>query len=272
MSSPSSQRALSIRDLRAKKAAGQPISMLTAYDASFGARVDATGIDSILVGDSLGNVVLGHDSTLPVTVDDMVHHVAAVRRGVSRALLIADMPFLSYATPDRALDAAHRLLGEGGASMVKLEGGGPVVDAVAALTASGVAVCAHLGLTPQHVHRLGGYRFQARDADGREALAQAARALQDAGASLLVLECVPESVAGELAAELDMPVIGIGAGRHVDGQVLVLYDVLGITPGHRPGFSEDFLSGRDSIQAALQAYVDDVHAGRFPDERHVLAD
>lgn len=271
MSSVSQRKTVTIRDLLAKKQAEQPISMLTAYDASFAARIDATGIDSVLVGDSLGNVILGHDTTLPVTIADMVHHTAAVRRGLEHALLIADLPFLSYSSAEQALGSAHRLLAEGGASMVKLEGGGPMVDVVAALCANGVAVCGHLGLTPQHVHQLGGFRYQGKNDAAQQLMRSEALALQDAGASLLVLECVPEAFAGSLTAELHIPVIGIGAGRQVDGQVLVLYDMLGITTGKRPGFSQDFLAEHGSIQAALQAYVDAVHGGVFPTEQHVLA-
>ncbi len=272
MSSASQRKTVTIRDLQAKKQAGQPISMLTAYDASFAARIDATGIDSVLVGDSLGNVILGHDTTLPVSVDDMVHHTAAVARGMQHGLLIADMPFLSYSSVDTALRSAHRLLAAGGASMVKLEGGGRIVEIVAALCENGVAVCAHLGLTPQHVHQLGGFRYQGKSEDAQQLMRTHAHALQDAGASLLVLECVPEGFAGALAAELSIPVIGIGAGRKVDGQVLVLYDVLGITSGKRPRFSHDFLADNGSIQGALQAYVDAVHEGQFPQPQHVLAE
>ena len=271
MSSASQRKNVTIRDLQAKKQAGEPISMLTAYDASFAARIDATGIDCVLVGDSLGNVILGHNTTLPVSVDAMVHHTAAVARGTQHALLLADMPFLSYSSAELALRSAHRLLAEGGASMVKLEGGGAIVDVVAALCQHGVAVCAHLGLTPQHVHRLGGFRYQGKNDAAQQLMRTQAHALQDAGASLLVLECVPEGFAGELTAELHMPVIGIGAGRKVDGQVLVLYDMLGITSGKRPRFSHDFLADNGSIQAALQAYVDAVHAGEFPTPQHVLA-
>ncbi len=271
MSSANQRKTVTILDLLAKKQAGKPISMLTAYDASFAARIDATGIDTILVGDSLGNVILGYDTTLPVTVADMVHHVAAVRRGVTHALLIADMPFLSYSTPTQALRNAHRLLGTGGASMVKLEGGGAIVEVVAALSQNGVAVCGHLGLTPQHVHQLGGFRYQGKSAEAQQLMRAQAHALQDAGASLLVLECVPEAFAGSLAAELRIPVIGIGAGRKVDGQVLVLYDILGITTGKRPGFSHDFLRDHGNVQAAIKAYVDAVHNGEFPQPQHVLA-
>ncbi len=224
----------------------------------------------MLVGDSLGNVILGHDTTLPVTMDDMVHHVRAVSRGMHSALLIADMPFLSYSNTALAVHNAHRLLAEGGASMVKLEGGGAIVEVIAALCENGVAVCGHLGLTPQHVHQLGGFRYQAKNEQARELMHTQALALQDAGASLLVLECVPEAFAAEVAAALDIPVIGIGAGGKVDGQVLVLYDILGITTGKRPGFSHDFLADNGNIQAALQAYVDAVHGGEFPTPQHVL--
>jgi len=263
----SERRALSLPDLAAMKSEGRPITMLTAYDASFARKLDQAGVDCVLVGDSLGNVIQGRSSTLPVTIDDMVYHVAAVARGLRHAVLIGDLPFLSYHNPEQALLSAGRLV-RAGAAMVKLEGGAVVVGVVQALIEQGIPVCAHLGLTPQHVHRLGGYRVQGRGEEAAAALRSEARALEQAGASLLVLECVPDSLAAEVAADLRIPVIGIGAGARVDGQVLVLYDLLGISSGRKPRFVHDFLNGAGSIDAALLAYVEAVRTRSFPGPEH----
>jgi len=246
------------------KAKGEKITCLTAYDASFALMIDQAGIDILLVGDSLGMVIQGHDSTLPVTVDDMIYHCQQVYRGSEQALLIVDMPFMSYATPRTALETAARLMGEGQAQMVKLEGGGWLAETVEMLTERGIPVCAHLGLTPQSIHQLGGYRVQGRTEIGAECLRNDAVALQSAGASLLILECVPGNLAAEITALLDIPVIGIGAGVECDGQVLVLYDLLGITPGKRPSFSKDFLQETGSIPAAIEAFISAVKNGTFP--------
>lgn len=255
-------RPVTIRQLASMKQAGEPIAMLTAYDATFAAELDAAGVDCILVGDSLGNVIQGRDSTIPVTVDDMAYHTACVRRGCRRALVVADLPFLSYARSEDAVDAARAVM-QAGASMVKLEGGAHLAATVRTLVAHGVPVCGHLGLTPQSVHQLSGYRVQGRDAAGRAKLKADAVALQDAGAALLVLEGVPSPLAAEIAAELTVPVIGIGAGVDVDGQVLVLHDALGL--GDRPPkFVRDFMDGAGTIPAALQAYVSAVRERRFP--------
>lgn len=253
--------------MAAMKAAGQPIVMLTAYDASFARLVDQADVDCVLVGDSLGNVIQGRDSTLPVTVDHMVYHVEAVRRGLTHPLLIADLPFMSYYDRSSAMQAAAAVM-RAGAGMVKLEGGSSVVPLVADLVAQGVPVCGHLGLTPQHVHNLGGYRVQGREEALARALQEDAQALQVAGAGMLVLECVPSGLARAVAENLRIPVIGIGAGIDVDGQVLVLYDVLGISSGRRPRFVHDFMAGADSIPAALAAFVEAVRQRRFPDDEH----
>lgn len=251
--------------LRRMKAHAEKIAMLTCYDASFAAHVEAAGIDVALVGDSLGNVVQGNSSTLPVTLDDMVYHTRLVRRGLAATLLIADMPFMTFRDPATALAAAARLLAEGGAAAVKLEGGAPwVCEVIAALVAHEVPVCAHLGLTPQSVHKLGGYRMQGKTDDAAARLRAEAHAVADAGAGLLVLESVPAALAAEITRELPIPTIGIGAGVDCDGQVLVCYDMLGITSGHRPKFSKDFLAGRGSVREAITAYAEDVRAGRFP--------
>ncbi len=249
------------------KQSGQAIVMLTAYDASFAGRLDAAGIDCVLVGDSLGNVIQGRDSTLPVTVDDMVYHVQAVRRGLQRALLVADMPFMSYHDRAAAMNTASHLM-RAGAEMVKLEGGSAMVELVSELVAQGIPVCGHLGLTPQHVHQLGGYRVQGRDEALARVLREDAAALENAGAGMLVLECVPNRLAAIVASQLRIPVIGIGAGPEVDGQVLVLYDALGISSGRRPRFVRDFMRGQDSIDGALAAYAAAVRDGSFPGDEH----
>jgi len=260
-------RPVTVPSLRAMKVEGQPVAMLTAYDASFARMVDAAGVDCVLVGDSLGNVVQGRDSTLPVTVEDMVYHTRAVRRGLQRALLIADLPFMSYHDRSSALESAAALM-RAGARMVKLEGGARLAPIVEELVGNGVPVCAHLGLTPQHVHRLGGYRVQGRDeGPARELLADAAR-LEAAGAAMLVLECVPAPLAREVTQSLAIPVIGIGAGGQVDGQVLVIYDLLGISPGRAPKFVRDFMQGAGSVAGALETYVRDVRERRFPADEH----
>ncbi|MCE5232181.1 MAG: 3-methyl-2-oxobutanoate hydroxymethyltransferase [Mizugakiibacter sp.] len=254
--------------LRAMKARGERIVMLTCYDASMAAQLEAAGVDVALVGDSLGMVVQGHASTLPVTLDQMIYHTAASARGLRATLLIADMPFMSYRDPATALASAGRLVAEGGAAMVKLEGAGWVCEAIAAIAAHDVPVCAHLGLTPQSVHKLGGYRLQGKQQDAAEKLVADAHAVAAAGAELLVLEYVPAPLAARISSELAIPTVGIGAGPGCDGQVLVSYDLLGLTPGKRPRFSKDFLAGRDSVQAAIAAYADDVRAGRFPGPEH----
>ncbi len=252
------------------KASRQPIAMLTAYDASFARLIDEADVDCVLVGDSLGNVIQGRDSTLPVTVEHMIYHVKAVRRGLTHPLLIGDLPFMSYHDRASAMASAAAIM-RAGAGMVKLEGGSAVVPLVADLVAQGIPVCGHLGLTPQHVHRLGGYRVQGRDEALARTLQEDARALQAAGAGMLVLECVPSSLAAAVAENLRIPVIGIGAGVDVDGQVLVLYDILGISPGHRPRFVRNFMVGADSIPEALAAFVADVRERRFPDDEHSYA-
>ena len=263
---------VTVSTLAAMKGRGEPIACLTCYDASFAHLLERAGVEVLLVGDSLGMVLQGHRTTLPVALDQMVYHCACVARRRGRALLIGDMPFLTYATRDRALDAAGRLMQEGGAHMVKIEGGGSMVDTVAALTAQGIPVCGHLGLLPQSVHKLGGYRFQGRDAASAQAIRDDAAALQAAGASLLVLECVPAALAEDVAKALTIPVIGIGAGAGCDGQVLVLYDLLGLNPNRPPSFSMDFLQGRDDgIAGAVSAYVKAVKVRAFPGPEQTTA-
>lgn len=259
---------VTVRTLRNMKQAGEKIACLTAYDASFAAVLEAAAVEVLLVGDSLGMVVQGRDSTVPVTMDEMVYHSAAVARGRRRALLMVDMPFMSYATPQQAMANAARLMQEGGAHMVKLEGGASQVESVRQLTERGMPVCAHIGLQPQSVHRLGGYRVQGRDAAAARTMVQDAKALQEAGADVLLVESVPTSLATEITQAVAIPVIGIGAGPECDGQVLVLYDMLGITPGKRPKFAKDFMAGQPHIQAAVASYVEAVKSGAFPTPEH----
>jgi 3-methyl-2-oxobutanoate hydroxymethyltransferase len=260
--------AVTVPRLHEMKSRGEKIVTLTAYDASFSAQCDAAGVDVVLVGDSLGMVVQGRSSTLPVSVDDMVYHTAAVARGLSRALLVADMPFMSFRDPPTALAASARLMAEGGAAMVKVEGADYVLDVIQALARRSIPVCAHLGLTPQSVHKLGGYRVQGKTKVGAERLFADAQAVEQAGADLLVLECVPAALAKRISEQLTIPTIGIGAGVDCDGQVLVIYDMLGITPGKRPRFSKDFLVGQGSVVEAIRAYVKAVREGKFPAAEH----
>ncbi len=260
-----------IPDLAAAKRAGHKLAMLTAYDAGFARVFDAAGADLILVGDSLGMVVQGHGSTLPVTVDDIVYHTANVARGLKRALLVADLPFQADATPERALDAATRLL-QAGAQMVKLEGAGHKLETIRFLVEREIPVCGHLGLTPQSVLRFGGYKVQGREEAAAKKLRADAAAIADAGTQLLVFECVPSRLAETITREIPIPTIGIGAGPGCDGQVLVLHDFLGLDSGHRrPRFVKDFLAEGGSVAGAAKAYVAAVRDGSFPDAEHSYA-
>lgn len=263
------RKPVTVPGLRAMKAQGRRIVMLTAYDVSFAAQLEAAGVDVALVGDSLGMVVQGHLSTLPVTLEHMVYHTAAVARGLSTALLIADLPFMADRDVPHTLEAAARLVGEAGAAAVKIEGAAPhILEAIGALVARAIPVCGHVGLTPQSVHKFGGFRIQGREQDAADRVLADALAVQAAGADLLVLEGVPVALGERVTRALEIPVIGIGAGPHCDGQVLVLHDMLGITPGKRPKFSKDFLAGRGSIAEAIGAYAQDVRSGAFPGPEH----
>lgn len=262
---------VTLTTLRRMKQEGKPFACLTAYDASFARLIDEAGAEVVLVGDSLGMVVQGQESTLPVTVDEMIYHTRNVRRGTTRALVMTDMPFMSYPDPQQALYNAGRLMKEGGAHMVKLEGGAMLLDTVRLLSNHGIPVCAHLGLLPQSVHKLGGYKVQGRDEAGASTMLDDAQALVAAGADILLLECVPQALAATITSSVDVPVIGIGAGPDCDGQVLVSYDILAITPGKRPRFSKDFLAESGSIAAAFASYVSDVKARRFPGPDHIIA-
>lgn len=271
MSVHAGQKPWTVPALAEAKREGRRLAMLTAYDAGFARIMDQAGIDLVLIGDSLGMVVQGHDSTLPVTVADMAYHTAAVARVLQRALLVADLPFQADATPERALDASVALL-QAGAQMVKIEGAGHKLEVVRFLVEREIPVCTHLGLTPQSVLRLGGFKLQGRDEQAAARLLADARAAVEAGASLLVLECVPTPLAQKITTAVEVPTIGIGAGPHCDGQVLVLHDMLGLDSGHRrPRFVKDFLAQGGSVAGAFAAYAQAVRDGSFPDAEHAYA-
>ena len=255
-----------IDHLNKMKASGSKFAVITAYDYSFAAMIEEAGIEVTLVGDSLGNVIQGQDTTIPVTVDEMAYHTAAVKRGIKNSLLITDMPFMSYSSELKALDNAATLM-QAGAQMVKLEGGEWLADTVYALTERGIPVCGHVGLTPQSVFKLGGYKVQGKDQTAAEKMLADAKTLQQAGADLIVVECVPSALGGELAQSLDIPVIGIGAGPDTDAQVLVLHDMLGISR-RLPKFSKNYLDQCASIQSAIKTYGEEVRNGVFPSPEH----
>jgi 3-methyl-2-oxobutanoate hydroxymethyltransferase len=271
MSSHSSSPRLTLHDLR-RLSATRKLAMLTCYDAAFAATLDAAGVDMILIGDSLGMVVQGHDSTLPVTTADVAYHTACVARGAGRAWIVSDMPFGSFqVSPELAYGNAVSLM-QAGSQMVKIEGGSEMASTVEFMVRRGVPVCAHIGLTPQHVNVFGGYRVQGREAGAAARLLDAARRLQDAGASMMVIEAVPEPLARRVAESVQLITIGIGASVACSGQVLVLHDLLGAGAGKRPRFVKNFLQGSASLQEAVGAYVADVQAGRFPGPEHVYAE
>lgn len=255
--------------LRTFKQEGKKFTALTAYDASFAGAFDSEGVEVLLVGDSMGMVLQGHSDTLPVTVDDIAYHTRCVRRGIERALLIADMPFMSYATPEQTMTNATKLM-QAGASMVKVEGGKWLLESVSMLTERGIPVCAHLGLTPQSVHVFGGFKVQGRDADNAQRILDEAVALEAAGAQLLVVECIPAALAKAITEALTIPVIGIGAGKDTDGQILVMHDVLGISSGYIPRFSKNYLKQTGEIRAAVRAYISEVAEGVFPGDEHTF--
>lgn len=264
MSAQNAQRRLTPLDLARQRERGEKIVMLTCYDATFAKVSEASGVDALLVGDSLGMVLQGHDSTLPVSQADMAYHVACVARGCERPLIIADMPFGTYQeSPELAFRNAAQLMAAG-AQMVKIEGGRDMAATTAFLTSRGIPVCGHIGLTPQSVFQLGGYRVQGRGDGDRERLLTDALSLEEAGASLIVLEAMPARVANYITDHLHIPTIGIGASAHCSGQVLVLHDMLDIAPDKKPRFVKNFMAGRDSVAAAISAYVDEVRAGSFP--------
>ena len=262
---------VTVRRLAEMKQAKEKIACLTAYDASFAQLLEKSGVDVVLVGDSLGMVIQGCDTTLPVSVEDMLYHTQCVAKGLSNALLITDMPFLSFTSEEQAVLNAGLFMKRGGAHMVKLEGGVDQVDTVAALNRNGIPVCAHLGLQPQYVHKIGGYHVQGREAAAADKMLKDALTLQNAGADLMLLECVPESLASKITEALAIPVIGIGAGADCDGQILVLYDILDISLGFRPKFSKNFMTSSNSIEQAIQQYVSAVKKAEFPSAEHVFS-
>ncbi len=260
---------ITTRYIQKKKNAGENLVMVTAYDATFAGIFDRAGVEMLLVGDSLGMVVQGHDSTLPVTLDHMIYHTAAVRRGTERAQVVGDLPFMSYqVNADQAVAAAGRLVQEGGAHAVKLEGGVPLADTVERIVRAGIPVMGHIGLTPQSVHKLGGFRIQGRDNKGARELIRAAKVLEQAGAYALVLEGIPSELAQIITDSLHIPTIGIGAGPHCGGQVLVCYDLLGMNPEFKPKFLKTYANVHDTIAGATQSFVEEVRAGAFPGPEH----
>lgn len=259
---------LTIDLIQNMKSQGEKIAVLTAYDASFASVLDENGVDAFIVGDSLGMVIQGHDSTLPVSMDDMVYHSANVARGSERTYVIVDLPYQSYTTPQQTLENSRRLINDGGAQMVKLEGGQQQLDNVTMLVKNAIPVCGHLGLEPQSVKELGGYKVQGRDEESATRILNDALALQVAGIQILVLECIPASLGKLISETLTIPVIGIGAGVDCDGQVLVTYDMLGISRGHKAKFVKNFLEDTTSIDAAIHAYVNAVKKSQYPTSEH----
>ncbi|GAB2908353.1 3-methyl-2-oxobutanoate hydroxymethyltransferase [Paraburkholderia jirisanensis] len=264
-----SRSAITVPKLQAMREAGEKIAMLTCYDASFASLLDRAGVDSLLIGDSLGNVLQGQVTTLPVTLTDIAYHTACVARAQPSALIVADLPFGTYGTPADAFASATQLM-RAGAQMVKLEGGEWLAETVRFLVERAVPVCGHIGLTPQSVHAFGGFKVQGKTEAAAGRLLCDARALQDAGAQLLVMEAIPSRLAGETTRQLKIPTIGIGAGLDCSGQVLVLHDMLGIFPGKRPRFVKDFMQGSSSILAAVEGYVREVKDGIFPSAEHTF--
>ncbi|MBT5007992.1 MAG: 3-methyl-2-oxobutanoate hydroxymethyltransferase [Halieaceae bacterium] len=257
---------VTISTLDKMKAANEKFVCITAYDATFARMISEAGAETILVGDSLGMVLQGHDSTIQVTVDDMAYHTECVCRAAPDSLVIADMPFMSYTTPEQTMVNATALM-QAGAQMIKMEGGTWLSDSISMLVERGIPVCAHLGLTPQSVNQFGGFKVQGRTPKEAKSILADAVEIQDAGASLLVLECIPAGLAADISSKLDIPVIGIGAGAGTDAQVLVMHDLLGLS-GHTARFVEDFMAGQSSIQGALQAFVNAVKSGEYPREEH----
>jgi 3-methyl-2-oxobutanoate hydroxymethyltransferase len=257
---------VTISTLDKMKAAGEKFVCITAYDATFARIISEAGAETMLVGDSLGMALQGHDSTIPVTMDHMAYHTECVCRAANGALVIADMPFMTYTSPDQAMANATRLM-QAGAQMVKMEGGTWLSGTISKLVERGIPVCAHLGLTPQSVNTFGGFKVQGRTPKEAKSILADAVEIKDAGASLLVLECVPANLASDISRKLDIPVIGIGAGAGTDAQVLVMHDLLGLSR-HTARFVQNFMQGQDTIQGALKAFVDAVKSGDYPAEEH----
>lgn len=258
---------VTLSTLQNKKLNGEKITALTAYDASFAKLFDEQGIDTILIGDSLGMVLQGQEDTLPVTIDDMAYHTASVRRGTQRAFVLSDMPFMSYSTPEQTYVNAGKLMAAG-ASMVKLEGGEWLCDTIKGLRDRGVPVCGHIGLTPQSVHVFGGFKVQGKTDDTAQRLIDSAIALEAAGAQLMVVECVPTAVGKRISEAVSIPVIGIGAGPHTDGQILVMHDMMGVSANYMPKFSKNYLAQTGNLQTAVTEYIEEVSNGQFPGPEH----
>lgn len=270
MSSETLKGPISINTLFAMKKRGEKFAALTAYDACFAELISSVGIEVILVGDSLGMVLQGHDSTLPVTLDDMVYHMHCVRAGNRGSLIMADLPFMSYASEGQSLESAAALM-RAGAHVVKLEGGAWLAESTRLLTERGIPVCAHMGLTPQSINRLGGYRVQGRDPEKASAMLEEALILEDSGAVIILLECVPVDLGREITERLYVPVIGIGGGPHTDGQIMVMHDMLGVTPSsfRVPKFVKNFMTdSKEGVKGAFEAYAKAVHEGKFPAPEH----
>ena len=267
---------INVAELRRMREAGEKIAALTCYDASFALLQDRAGVDVVLVGDSLGMVIQGGNTTTPVTVNDIVYHTRCVSPHLKRAFLVADLPFLSYATLERALDASQRMMQEGGAKMVKLEGGREQASIVEYLAVRGVPVCAHLGLQPQFIHKVGAFKVQGREDAAAEMMLHDAKVLTEAGADLLVLECVPSSLGKRISEASSVPVIGIGAGPDTDGQILVLHDILNISPmvtlGRKPRFVKNYMTGGVDLEGAVRNYVHEVKGGVYPGPEHGFGD
>ncbi len=259
---------VTLSTLARMKADGEKIASLTCYDASFAVLLDAAGVDVVLVGDSLGMVIQGFDTTVPVTMDDVVYHCRAVSRGLHRPFLMADLPFMSYPSKAEALSNAVRLMQEGGAKMIKLESGATQIDIVEFLANHDIAVCAHLGLKPQSVHKTGGFRVQGREEQAAAGMIANAKRLESAGADIVLLECIPAALGKAITEELQVPVIGIGAGAGTDGQILVVYDILDLVTGRKPRFVRNFMQGAGSNQQALANYVQAVKSGEYPAPEH----
>ena len=262
---------VTVATIKEMKQKGEPITMITAYDVAMSRNVNEAGVDMILVGDSLGNVILGYNSTVPVTMDEMIHHTKAVMRGNSTALVVGDMPFMSYqASIEQGMINAGRLMKEGGANAVKLEGGEEICELVSKLVVSGIPVMGHIGLTPQSVNQLGGFKVQGKSLNDAQKIINAAKALAEAGVFALVLECIPDKLAAKITAELDIPTIGIGAGNACDGQVLVCNDFLGMNSGFTPKFVKKYRLLHEEISKATQEYIQDVKSRAFPSKEHVF--
>lgn len=262
-------RPITLSTLQKMKNQGEKISTITAYDASFAKLFDQAGIHAILIGDSLGMVLQGKKDTLPVTIEDMAYHTQCVKNGVEQALIIGDMPFMTYATKEEAFINATKLM-QAGASMVKMEGGSWLIDTIKGLVERGIPVCAHLGLTPQSVNVFGGFKVQGRAEAQAQAMIEDAQALEAAGAQLLVLECIPASLGKAISKAISIPTIGIGAGKDTDGQILVMHDALGISCSYMPKFSRNFLIDTGDIKKAVELYISEVSAGNFPSPEHIF--